>query len=84
MNEGYFVYVLRSLSDPSKTYVGFTTRLELRLEEHNDGSQIYTRRHAPWERIANIALTDRQKALDLEKYLQSPSGKAFIAKRLSS
>jgi putative endonuclease len=83
MDEGYFVYVLRSLKDPSKIYVGFTTRLDERLDEHNDGSQVYTRRYAPWKRIAHIALTDRQKALNLEKYLKSPSGKAFIAKHLS-
>jgi putative endonuclease len=83
MDERYFVYVLRSQKDQSKIYVGFTTRLETRLAEHNDGSQIYTRRHAPWERIMYLAFSDRGKALDFEKYLKSPSGKAFASKHFA-
>ena len=39
----YCVYILRSLMDGSKTYVGFTTRLEARLAEHNSGTQTYSR-----------------------------------------
>jgi putative endonuclease len=78
----FFVYILRSLVAPSKTYVGFTTRLDARLKEHNEGSQIYSRRFAPWERVTYVAFSDRSKALDFERYLKSPSGKAFIQKHL--
>jgi putative endonuclease len=82
MQQNYYVYILRSLKDPAKTYVGFTQRLEDRLKEHNDGSQIYSRRYAPWERITYVAFSERKLALDFEAYLKSPSGKAFIQKHL--
>jgi putative endonuclease len=82
MDQDCFVYVLRSLSEPTKTYVGFTTRLDERLAEHNDGSQIYSHRYAPWERVTYTAFSDRETALAFEKYLKSPSGKAFIQKHL--
>ena len=80
MEQSYFVYVLRSLVDSSKTYVGFTTRLDDRLAEHNEGSQIYSRRYAPWERVNYTAFSDRDRALAFEHYLKTPSGKAFISK----
>ena len=82
MDQEFFVYILRSVTDPQKTYVGFTTRLEERLGEHNEQSQVYSRRYAPWERIAYVAFSQKQAALDFEKYLKSPSGKAFLSKRL--
>ena len=80
MEQRYYVYILRSVKDSAKTYVGFTTRLEDRLQEHNEGSQVYSSRYAPWERIAYIAFSGRESALAFEKYLKSPSGKAFLAK----
>ena len=82
MEQKYFVYILRSISDPKKTYVGFTTRLDARLNEHNEESQIYSRRHAPWERVTYVAFSDRESALDFERHLKTPSGKAFIRKHL--
>jgi predicted GIY-YIG superfamily endonuclease len=78
----YFVYILRSLTDATKTYVGFTTRLETRIEEHNSGSQTYSRRYAPWEMVTYVAFPSRDLALGFEKYLKSASGKAFIQKHL--
>ncbi|RLC11429.1 MAG: GIY-YIG nuclease family protein, partial [Deltaproteobacteria bacterium] len=36
----------------------------------------------PWRIKTAIAFTDRAKALDFEKYLKSPSGRAFAKKRL--
>ena len=38
----YTVYVLRSLKDPDRYYVGFTTDLDVRLESHNAGESTYT------------------------------------------
>jgi predicted GIY-YIG superfamily endonuclease len=82
VSERCFVYILRSVKEPKKTYVGFTTRLDERLQEHNNGSQIYTSRYAPWERVSYVAFADRETALASEKYLKSPSGKAFIQRHL--
>ena len=33
----YYVYFLRSLKNPKKTYVGFTENIDQRLAEHNAG-----------------------------------------------
>ena len=82
MEQRFFVYILRSLKDSKKTYVGFTTRLDGRLVEHNDESQIYSRRYAPWECVTHIAFSNKDSALAFEKHLKTPSGKAFIQKHL--
>jgi len=82
MEQKYFVYILRSLADAKRTYVGFTTRLDTRLDRHNAGLETYSRRYAPWERVTYVAFSSRDSALAFEKYLKSPSGKAFIQEHL--
>lgn len=47
----YVCYILQSLSRPEKTYIGITTDLERRLQEHNgelNGGAARTRRYRPW------------------------------------
>ena len=34
------VYILRSVDNPDKLYVGYTQDIDRRLQEHNSGSQI--------------------------------------------
>jgi putative endonuclease len=79
-----YVYILRSISQPDKLYVGLTENLERRLAEHNSGSQIYSRRYAPWEMVTYVAFSDPTVAADFEKYLKTPSGKALCRKRLTN
>jgi putative endonuclease len=76
----YFVYILQSEAHMGKTYVGFTEDLKRRLDEHNSGSQLYSRRYAPWRLLSYISFQDRDLALAFEKYLKSGSGKAFLTK----
>ena len=76
------VYILRSIDNPDKIYVGYTNNIDRRLEEHNSGSQIYSKRYAPWELITYLTFTDKTIASQFEKYLKTPSGKAFINKHL--
>jgi predicted GIY-YIG superfamily endonuclease len=78
----YFVYMLRSESNPDRTYIGFTEDLKTRLSAHNHGQSPYTSKFKPWKLITYIAFNNRQKALEFEKYLKSHSGKAFANKRL--
>jgi predicted GIY-YIG superfamily endonuclease len=82
MENPSFVYILRSVNHADKIYVGMTNDLQRRLEEHNAESQIYSRRYAPWKLIGYVALPDRLHAARFEKYLKSPSGKAFAHKHL--
>ena len=78
----YYVYILNSEKDPERFYTGFTEDLESRLRSHNWGQDPHTAKYKPWRVKTAIAFTDRQKALDFEQYLKSPSGRSFAKKRL--
>lgn len=78
----YYVYLLRSLKNLSKTYIGYTTNLEQRLEKHNSGASTYTTDHRPWKLVTYICFDEESKALEFEKYLKVGSGYAFAQRRL--
>jgi putative endonuclease len=78
----YYVYILQSETNQERFYTGFTEDLVSRLKSHNSGGCQHTSMHKPWRMKTAIAFSDRQKALDFEKYLKSPSGRAFAKKRL--
>ncbi len=77
----HYVYLLRSLSHPNKTYTGNTVNLVQRLETHNSGGSIYTEPYRPWELVMFLAFKDKLKATAFEKYLKSGSGTSFAKKR---
>lgn len=77
----YCVYLLKSLSDSSKSYVGFTTQAPMqRLEEHNSGKSSHTKKYLPWKLIVQIAFENEKKAREFETYLKHGSGHAFAKK----
>jgi predicted GIY-YIG superfamily endonuclease len=76
----YYVYILRSISFPDKTYVGFTSNLKARIKKHNEGGSTYTSKFKPWHIETAISFTDKTKAMNFEKYLKSHSGRAFAKK----
>ncbi len=78
----FYVYILRTLSDPPRFYTGFTENLDARLIHHNSGGDPHTAKFRPWRVKTAIAFTDREHALAFERYLKSPSGRAFAKKRL--
>ena len=78
----FFVYLLRSINNPKKTYIGFTTNLEQRLETHNSGGSIYTKDDRPWHLVTSISFDSQEKAKSFEKYIKVASGAAFANKRL--
>ncbi len=80
--EFYYVYILQSEVDQKRFYTGFTEDLESRLKSHNSGGCDYTSKYRPWRVKSAFAFSNRQKALDFEDYLKSPSGRAFAKKRL--
>jgi len=73
----YVVYVLQSLKDPERYYVGLCKDLEHRLTEHNAGESSYTIRYRPWKVIVSISFESLRKAEAFEKYLKSGSGRTF-------
>jgi predicted GIY-YIG superfamily endonuclease len=78
----YYVYTLQSEIDQERFYIGFTENLNSRLKTHNSGGCAHTLKYKPWRVETALAFHDRQKALDFEKYLKSPFGRAFAKKRL--
>lgn len=77
----YYVYFLKSLKNSSKTYIGYTTNLDQRLETHNSGGSIHTMYDRPWKLITYVAFDCEEKAIRFEKYIKVGSGHAFAKKR---
>ena len=78
----FYVYLIESLSVPGQRYVGFTTDLRQRFEDHNAGKSSHTAKFKPWRLVTYIAFSDRANAEEFERYLKSGSGHAFANKRL--
>ena len=77
-----YVYILRSLEAPDRHYVGVTGDLRSRLDKHNAREVAHTSKYGPWRIKTYIAFDDDAQAFAFEKYLKSPSGRAFSKKRL--
>jgi len=77
-----YVYILRSLEHPDRYYVGVTADLRARLNKHNAGEVPHTSKYVPWAIKTYVAFSDEKQAFAFEKYLKSPSGRAFTKKRL--
>jgi len=75
-----YVYLLESISHPSKHYVGITSDLNKRLTDHNNGNSPYTAKLQPWRIVVVVRFADDRKANAFEKHLKSGSGHVF-AKR---
>ncbi len=82
MNEFVYVYILESLAPAGGFYVGLTNDLSARLTNHNAGGVPHTAKRRPWRIKTALAFRDRHQAAEFEKYLKSPSGRAFSKKRL--
>jgi len=79
----FYVYVLESLKD-KKRYIGFTTNIRKRLEEHQKGKSFATKSRLPMKCIYIEACTNRNDAERREKYLKTTRGRRFLVKRLKS
>jgi predicted GIY-YIG superfamily endonuclease len=77
-----YVYILQSLQDERRFYVGITGDLRSRLARHNAGHVPHTSKYAPWRVKTYVAFSDENQAIAFERYLKSPSGRAFAKKRL--
>ena len=78
----FVVYAIYNKTN-DKIYIGQTTNIDVRIQQHNDkifdGS--YTSRfNGTWELIYQESVENRQKALEREKQLKSYRGREFIKK----
>lgn len=77
----YIVYVLESMKD-GKRYIGFTTNLRRRIQEHAQGLSFATKPRLPMKLIYAELCTIEEDARRREIYLKTTRGRRFLAKRL--
>lgn len=75
----HYVY---SLKCKDGFYVGCTDNLKDRLNRHQKGQVPATAKRLPIKLDFYFAINDKYKAFELEKYLKSGSGRAFINRHL--
>lgn len=78
----FYVYVLISMINPNKTYIGITNNIFRRWIEHNSGKSKYTNKYRPWRLVSYIYFEKREQAKKFEQYLKRGSGFAFMKKHL--
>ena len=71
----YFVYILTSNKN-GKSYVGMTSKnVNSRLEEHNLGSNTWTRQNRPFKLKYYESFICKEDAINREKFFKSGVGK---------
>ena len=75
----HYVYFLE-LSN-GNIYVGFSSNLKQRFQAHNDGKVPATAGFLPAKLKSYVAVETKEKAMALEKYFKTGSGKAVAMKR---
>jgi putative endonuclease len=75
----YYVYFLEL--ENNNIYVGFSGNLKQRVKAHNEGKVSATASFLPAKLKSYIAVETRAKAIALEKYFKTGSGKAVALRR---
>ena len=76
----HYVYILQSIKQLERFYVGFTDDLHDRLRRHNAGEVSHTAKFKPWAIKTAVAFGDQSRAAAFERYLKTGSGRAFAKK----
>jgi putative endonuclease len=80
----FYVYVLYSEAY-HKTYIGYTSNLQGRLEAHNHPSNKgYTKRFQPWKIVYSEEFSSQSEALAREKFLKTGAGRNFLKQFIPS
>lgn len=79
----YYAYLLRSEKD-RKWYIGYTSNLRRRLQDHNQGRNKSTASRGKLALIYYEAYLHKMDALGREKFLKSGSGHKYLSKALEN
>ncbi|MBI2644067.1 MAG: GIY-YIG nuclease family protein [Candidatus Wildermuthbacteria bacterium] len=77
----FYVYILQSQKNKS-LYIGYTSNLKQRFEEHNNGKSLSTKPFRPYKLIFYEAFFSRPDAKHREEYLKSGLGLRTMRKML--
>jgi putative endonuclease len=79
-----YVYILQSSG--GRYYIGSTSELELRLNQHNDATwnpSIWTRSRGPWKLVFSKQYSTRAAAIRAEALVKRMKSRVFIEKLIS-
>ena len=77
------MYVIRSLDNDAKYYIGYTTDLKNRIKSHNSGLNTYTS-HNKWQLVYYEAYVNEKAARLRERKLKKHGRvKQLLLKRIS-
>ncbi len=79
----YTVYAILSLKD-GRIYVGFSSNIERRINEHNSGKTKSTKGFRPWKLFFTENVDTRIGARKREKYWKSGTGKEQLKELLKN
>ncbi len=65
----FFVYVLQN--PQGRYYIGQTSNLETRLQQHNHGKVTWTKSRGPWRLVYHEAHDTRSEAMRAERQLKN-------------
>ncbi len=77
----HYVYVLQSIKN-NNLYIGYSTDLKNRPQEHNRGLNFSTKPFIPWQLIHYEAYLSEKDARRREKYLKSSQGGRLLKRML--
>jgi predicted GIY-YIG superfamily endonuclease len=72
----FYVYILKCKDE--KLYIGCTSDLKERMRRHESGYVNATKGRLPVKLVNYVALQDKYRAYEFEKYLKSGSGRLFV------
>ncbi len=73
----YFVYFLRSISNPDAVYTGMSNNPIRRRFEHNshDDRNAHTFKYRPWKLESFVATDNKRTAIIVERFFKNTSGR---------
>ena len=77
----FYVYIINSQKN-NKMYVGYSSDLRKRIEEHNSGKNKSTKIGIPWRLVYYEACLHEGDAYRREKYLKTSQGMRLIKSRI--
>ncbi len=81
MEKIHNVYVLKSLKDKN-LYIGCTSNLEKRINEHNKGKVFSTKNRLPLKIIYYEKYNNKYEAYKIEKFYKTAKGKRALKNKL--
>ncbi|MDA3906316.1 MAG: GIY-YIG nuclease family protein [Bacteroidales bacterium] len=75
----YYIYILRSISF-DKYYVGYTSDISRRIEEHNSSARnTYTSKYRPWKISALFAVSKNEgETIIIERYIKKQKSRSLL------